>query len=71
MPIRWHNDQMIVADAVIIQSPYTAQDCSAPAAKQDMLNRVRKILDGERRKLKEQEEQARKGAKPAEPRKGG
>ena len=71
MPIRWHNDQMIVADAVIIQAPYGVQDCSAPAMNQDALNRVKKILEGERRKLKQKEELERKAGKPIEPRKGG
>jgi hypothetical protein len=62
---------MIVLDAVIIKPPYGVEDCSAPSQHQVTLNRVRKVLEGERRKLKEKEAQDRKAATPAEPRKGG
>lgn len=62
---------MIVLDAVIVKPPYSIQDCSAKSEKQDVLNRVRKVLDGERKKLKEKEERDRKPVAPVEPRKGG
>ena len=42
---------MIVHDAVIIAPPYRVEDCKGPKEKQEALNRVRKILEGERRKL--------------------
>ena len=71
MLIRWHQDQMIVLDAVIIKPPYGSEDCSAPSQHQSTLNRVRKILEGERRKIKEKEAQDRKAATATEPRKGG
>lgn len=73
IPVRWHNQEIIVLEHVIIVPPYRAEDCKAGKDKQDSLGRVRKILDGERRKLKEKEERARKGGAgmPAGQRKGG
>ena len=71
MPIRWHNQQMIVHDAVIISPPYGVEDCKCPKDKQEVLNRVRKVLEGERKKLREKEERDRKAATPVGPRKGG
>jgi hypothetical protein len=71
--VRWHNQEIIVQDHVIISSPYRPEDCKAGKDKQDSLGRVKKILEGERRKLKEREERERKGgvATPTGPRKGG
>ena len=71
MPVRWHEQAMIVHDAVIIPPPYRAEDCKCPKDKQEVLNRVKKVLEGERRKLKEKEERDRKAATPIGPRKGG
>lgn len=71
MPIRWHGQQMVVHDAVIINAPYRPEDCKSTGKNQEVLNRVRKVLEGERKKLKEKEERDRKSAAPAEPRKGG
>lgn len=56
MPIRWHNQEMIVHEAVIIAPPYRVEDCKGAKEKQEVLNRVRKVLEGERKKLKEREE---------------
>lgn len=61
---------MIVHEAVIITPPYRVEDCKSPSQKVEVLNRVRKVLDGERRKL-EREERERKTATPPGPRKGG
>lgn len=71
--MRWHNQEIIVLEHVIIVPPYRPEDCKAGKDKQDSLGRVRKILDGERKKLKEREERERKGgaATPTGPRKGG
>lgn len=71
LPIRWHNQEMIVHDAVIISPPYRVEDCKGAKDKHEVLNRVRKVLEGERRKLKEREESERKATPPAAPRKGG
>ena len=70
-PIRWHNQEMIVHDAIIITPPYRTEDCKGTKDKQEVLNRVRKVLDGERRKIREREERERKAATPVGPRKGG
>ena len=71
MSVRWHGQQIIVQDAVIIDHPYNVADCKSGSKDQDALNRVRKILEGERRKLKEKEDRERKAAMPVQPRKGG
>jgi len=70
-PIRWHNQEMIVHEAVIISPPYRIEDCKCPKDKQEVLNRVKKVLDGERRKLKDKEEREKKAAAQTGPRKGG
>ena len=71
MPIRWHNQEMIVHEAVIITPPYRAEDCKGAKDKQEVLNRVKKVLEGEKRKLREKEEREKKAAAQAGPRKGG
>ncbi|KAK5169109.1 uncharacterized protein LTR77_006418 [Saxophila tyrrhenica] len=71
MPVRWHMDQMIVHDAIIITPPYRVEDCKAPKEKQEVLIRVKRVLEGERKKLKEKEDRERKAATPVGPRKGG
>lgn len=58
---------MIVHEAVIIPPPYRAEDCKGPKEKQEVLNRVRKVLEGERRKIKEKEERDRRAAAAAAP----
>lgn len=71
MPIRWHNQEMIVYDAVIIPPPYRPEDCKAAKDKQEVLNRVRKVLEGERKKIRERNEREKKSATPAGQRLGG
>ena len=53
IPIRWHNVEMIAHEAVIISPPYRPEDCKGSAQKQQVLNQVKKVLEGERRKLSE------------------
>lgn len=63
---------MIVHDAVIIGPPYRPEDCRGAKEKQQVINQVKVVLEGERRKLKERGELERKPATPpAGPRKGG
>ncbi|KAK5690956.1 hypothetical protein LTS12_028785, partial [Elasticomyces elasticus] len=52
MPARWDGTSIIVADAVTIASPYRVDDCR-PLVAGDMaaLNRVRKVLEMERKKI--------------------
>ena len=69
--MRWHGDQIIVHEAVIIPAPYRVEDCQGAAPKQEIVNRVKKMLQGEREKLKKKEDQDRKAATPIGPRKGG
>lgn len=71
MPIRWHNQEMVVHEAVIIASPYRPEDCKGAKDKQEVLNRVKKVLEGERKKLRDKEEKERKAVTPTGPRKGG
>jgi hypothetical protein len=73
IPVRWHNQEIIVQEHVIILPPYRPEDCKAGKERQDSLGRVRKVLEGERRKLKDKEEKERKSgvATPTGPRKGG
>lgn len=71
MPIRWHNQEMIVYDAVIIAPPYRPEDCKAAQDKQEALNRVRKVLEGERKKIRERDEREKKSATPTGQRLGG
>jgi len=71
MPIRWHNQEMIVHEAVIIAPPYRPEDCKCQKEKQETLNRVKKVLEGERRKLKDKEDRDKRAATPTGFRKGG
>jgi protein LSM12 len=71
MQIRWHNQEMIVSDAVIITPPYRVEDCRGAKDKQEVVNRVKKVLEGERRKIKDKDDRERKSATPTGPRKGG
>lgn len=62
---------MIVHEAVIVSPPYRPEDCKGSASKQQVLNQVKRVLEGERRKLREREERERVGNAPAAVRKGG
>lgn len=71
MPVRWHNQEIIVHETVIISAPYRVEDCKGKSDRPDVVNRVKKVLEGERRKLREKEERERKVSTPTGPRKGG
>ena len=62
---------MVVYDAVIIAPPYRPEDCKGAKDKQEVLNRVKKVLEGERKKIRDKEERERKAVTPTGPRKGG
>ncbi|KAK3069597.1 hypothetical protein LTR53_011944 [Teratosphaeriaceae sp. CCFEE 6253] len=68
MPARWHNQEIIVHDSIIVGPPYRPEDCKAPKNNQEVLIRVKKALEGERKKLLERK---RKTPTPSGPRKGG
>jgi len=63
---RWHGQDIIVADAVMVSPPYTGESCKAPKEKAQVLAQIKKVVDGERKKM----ERAR-GTSPVPPRKGG
>ncbi|KAI5248863.1 hypothetical protein E4T43_01068 [Aureobasidium subglaciale] len=70
LPTRWHEQQIVVSDSVIISPPYTANDCEAPKGKDQALDRIRMILNGERDKIARRA--AQEGTSPAgNQRKGG
>jgi hypothetical protein len=54
LPVRWDDAKIVVMDDVVISPPYNIQDCDAPqpeGAGKARLERVRKVLDGERGRL--------------------
>ncbi|KAJ1976739.1 hypothetical protein H4R35_002577 [Dimargaris xerosporica] len=51
LPCRWANDAIVVLDEVIIHSPYEPQNCRANVAASSLLERVKKVLQGERQRL--------------------
>ncbi|CAK4034739.1 Hypothetical predicted protein [Lecanosticta acicola] len=69
--VRWHNQEIIAYEAVIISPPYRSEDCKGQAGKIEQITRVKKVLEGERKKIREREERERKAAAPTGPRKGG
>ncbi|KAI9803810.1 MAG: hypothetical protein M1825_001690 [Sarcosagium campestre] len=54
LPTRWHDESIIVLDAVMIAPPYTPSDCKAAPKDKTALNRVLKVLEMERKKFPEQ-----------------
>lgn len=64
IPIRWHDQQMVAHEAVIISPPYRPEDCKGGKDKQQVLNQVRRVLEGETKKLKDREDRERKTATP-------
>lgn len=71
MPVRWHSKQIIAHDLVIISAPYRPVDCKGHSSKPEVEARVKRVLDGERKKLKIKDEPEKKAATPTGPRKGG
>ncbi|KAG2224132.1 hypothetical protein INT45_000147 [Circinella minor] len=51
LPCRWSNDTIVVLDEVLIQAPYGIENCKANASSAASLARVKKVLEGERRRL--------------------
>lgn len=69
--VRWHDQGIIVNDHVIIGAPYNIEDCRGPKAQQEHVNRVKNILQGERKKLKVRDENEKMAGANVGPRKGG
>ncbi|KAI9824875.1 MAG: hypothetical protein M1832_001480 [Thelocarpon impressellum] len=51
LPVRWHEQSIIVLDVVMIAPPYTVETCQAAAKDAHPLQRVRKVLEMEKKKL--------------------
>ncbi|CAD0083425.1 unnamed protein product [Aureobasidium vineae] len=62
--------EIVVNDSVIISPPYNVHDCKAPKGKEESLNRIRMVLEGERRKIAQRAAQGGTPP-PGAPRKGG
>ncbi|RIB13474.1 anticodon-binding domain-containing protein [Gigaspora rosea] len=53
LPCRWHKESIIVLDEVIINPPYDINNCktSKTVSSTELLARVQKVLEGEKRRL--------------------
>ncbi|RHZ87990.1 hypothetical protein Glove_26g177 [Diversispora epigaea] len=51
LPCRWHKESIVVLDEVIISSPYDIENCKANSSSSGSLARVKKVLEGEKRRL--------------------
>ncbi|CAO3682665.1 unnamed protein product [Umbelopsis vinacea] len=51
LPCRWAKDSIVVMDEVIITPPYNEENCKANASSVASLARVKKVLEGEKRRL--------------------
>lgn len=69
--VRWHNTEIVADDKVLICSPYRPEDCKGRQEEPGNVTRIKRIVEGERKKLKEKEDRERKAATPTGPRKGG
>ncbi|KDE05130.1 hypothetical protein MVLG_04472 [Microbotryum lychnidis-dioicae p1A1 Lamole] len=50
MPVRWHGAQIIVMDQVIISPPYTVDQVKGEKGAHEGVERVKKVLQGERQR---------------------
>ncbi|KAI7902996.1 anticodon-binding domain-containing protein [Cokeromyces recurvatus] len=51
LPCRWSKDTIIVMDEILITPPYGVNDCKANASSSALLARIKKVLEGERKRL--------------------
>ncbi|KAI9843842.1 MAG: hypothetical protein M1837_006103 [Sclerophora amabilis] len=51
LPVRWHEQSIIVSEAVVISPPYSVEDCKAAQKESNALQRVKKVLEMEKKKL--------------------
>jgi len=54
LPVRWHEQSFVVMDEVIISPPYTAADVKGAKGASERVERVKKVLEGERQRLQRQ-----------------
>ncbi|RUP49789.1 anticodon-binding domain-containing protein [Jimgerdemannia flammicorona] len=51
LPCRWHKESIIVLDDVLISPPYEIENCQANSSSVASLVQVKKVLEGEKRRL--------------------
>ncbi|GAA5811806.1 hypothetical protein MFLAVUS_005251 [Mucor flavus] len=51
LPCRWSKDTIVVMDEVLITPPYSVDNCKANSSSGASLARVKKVLEGERKRL--------------------
>ncbi|KAK4519611.1 Sodium- and chloride-dependent GABA transporter 1 [Mucor velutinosus] len=51
LPCRWSKDTIVVMDEILITPPYGVENCKANATSSALLARVKKVLEGERKRL--------------------
>ncbi|CAG8555378.1 456_t:CDS:2 [Paraglomus occultum] len=51
LPCRWAKDTIVVLDEVAITPPYNVENCRANSNAAGSLERVKKVLEGEKRRL--------------------
>ncbi|KAM0793071.1 hypothetical protein ACM66B_000556 [Microbotryomycetes sp. NB124-2] len=51
LPVRWHGKSFVVMDSVLVEEPYRAQDVKAGKDAGQYVERVRKVIEGERQRL--------------------
>ncbi|KAK8227269.1 anticodon-binding domain-containing protein [Phyllosticta capitalensis] len=73
LPARWHEQSIVINDAVILGPPYTINDLKAGEGKEMTLAHIRKIMESHlaRKKAAGQQPQRPGVATPIPPRKGG
>ncbi|GME24290.1 hypothetical protein GTA08_BOTSDO10555 [Neofusicoccum parvum] len=73
LPTRWHEQTIIVNEAVMLGPPYTVNDLKAPEGKERNVELVKKIMEGHAARKRNAQQGANKPgiATPIPPRKGG
>lgn len=72
LPTRWHDQTIIVNDAVMLGPPYTVNDLKAAEGKERNVEQIRKIMEGHAARKRNVQGANKPGvATPIPPRKGG
>ncbi|KAL8675066.1 MAG: hypothetical protein Q9168_000549 [Polycauliona sp. 1 TL-2023] len=68
LPTRWDGNSIVVMDSVVVSAPYRGEDCRAGnGVPVHTLNRVRKVVDNERKRFADRERKVVVPAVPAVP----
>lgn len=62
LDVRWHEQNIVVLDSVMIRPPYGPEDCKALGKETMALQRVKKVLEMEKRKVVERHNSSRNAA---------